>query len=360
MFTLEQLRAFVAVAEEGSFTRAATRLTMTQPPLSRAVQNLERQVGRTLIDRSRKRALLTPAGRAMLERGRRILALADGSVSQVRSIADGTVGRLAVGYTAMSARAVLGPLVRRLTDLVPDVALELTELVTPAQVDALVGGTLDLGIVRDFPTQAVLRSRAVHREPLLLAVPVEHDFATGDPPRLRDVAGQPMVGYTPIAARYFHDLVAGAFRDVGATPRIVQRATQVNSVLTLVEAGLGVALVPASAQPLESLRFVELDELRDHTVSARVAWRGDNDNPVLPRALNCLPAYREPRTARSGSTDPQPPGQRRPRHGDHPAQQGVGQPPLHHGAKHATGEAADAERHGGGPGDRRDEDEDNG
>lgn len=293
MFTLEQLRAFVAVAEEGSFTRAATRLGMTQPPLSRAVQNLERRIGRPLVDRTQRGARLTPAGHAMLTRAHQILALADGSVSQVRSIADGTVGSLVIGYTAMSARAVLGPLVRRLTDLLPQVALELTELVTSAQVEALVGARLDIGIVRDFPTQAVLRSRVVHREPLLLAVPADHPFASGEPPRLREVAAEPLVGYTSIAARYFHDLVAGAFRGVGATPRIVQRATQVNSVLTLVEAGLGIALVPASAQPAENLRFIALEELRDHTVTAQAAWRSDNDNPALQRALDCLTAYRD-------------------------------------------------------------------
>jgi DNA-binding transcriptional LysR family regulator len=211
----------------------------------------------------------------------------------VRSTADGTVGVLRIGYTAMSARTVLGPLVRRLTDLVPTVTLDLTEMVTPQRVEALVAGTLDLGIVRDFPTQVALRSRTVHREPLLLAVPADHPFANSRSPRLRDVAAEPMVGYTAIEARYFHDMVAGVFRDVGATPRIVQRATQVNSVVTLVEAGLGVALVPASATVPDTLRLVPLEEFRRHDVSARVAWHASNDNPILPRALNCLPAYRE-------------------------------------------------------------------
>lgn len=294
MFTLEQVRAFVAVAEEGSFTRAAARLAMTQPPLSRAVQNLERQVGRTLIDRTQRGARLTPAGSAMLEQAHRMLALADGAVSHVRNIADGTAGTLRIGYTAMTARAVLGPFVKRLTDTTPDVALELTELVTPAQVEGLLAGRLDLGIVRDFPTSQSLQTRTVHREPLLLAVRADHRFATGPAPLLADVAAEPLVGYTPISARYFHDMVAGAFRDVGATPRIVQRATQVNSVLTLVEAGLGVALVPASARPLGGVQFIVLEELHSHTVRAHIAWQPTNTNPVLPRALNCLPAYREP------------------------------------------------------------------
>lgn len=302
MFTLEQLRAFVAVAEEGSFTRAAERLRMTQPPLSRAVQNLERQVAVVLIDRSQRGARLTPAGTAMLERARHILILADGAVSQVRRTAEGTIGTLRIGYTAMTARAVLGPLVKRMTEVAPDVALELTELVTPAQIEALTSGHQDLGIVRDFPTSSTLRSRTVHQEQLLLAVRHDHPFANGEPPTLRDVAAEPLVGYTPMSARYFHDMVTSAFRRVGATPQIAQRATQVNSVLTLVEAGLGLALVPESAQSMADVRFIALDELRDHAVRAHVAWSTANDNPVLPRALNCLPAYREQGTLATAAT----------------------------------------------------------
>lgn len=290
VYTLEQLRAFVAVAEEGSFTRAASRLGMTQPPLSRAVQNLERQLGAALVDRTQRGARLTPAGRALLDRAHQILALTEGTATQVRSVAEGTVGTLAVGYTAMTARAVLGPWVRRLTDELPQVGLELRELVTPLQVEALLDGSLDVGIVRDYPAQHMLHSRVVHREPLLLAVPRGHQLAEGEPPRLQEVAAEDMVGYTPLEARYFYDLMVGAFQRVGVSPRIVQRATQVNSVLTLVEVGLGVSLVPASAPRLDTLEFQALAELGDTMVRCSLAWRWDNDNPALRRALTCLPA----------------------------------------------------------------------
>ena len=171
MFTLDQLRGFVAVAEELHFGRAAERLRMTQPPLSRQIQKLERSVGVQLLDRDNRTVELTTAGAAFLVEARRLLGLADGALDHVRRIHAGSAGTVRIGFTATAAFGVLPSLLNRVGAAYPEIDLELQELVTRDQLDGLLSGDLDLGLARppfDTPTFA---SRLLHREALLLAVP---------------------------------------------------------------------------------------------------------------------------------------------------------------------------------------------
>ncbi|GLH95345.1 LysR family transcriptional regulator [Phytohabitans aurantiacus] len=288
MYTLDQLRGFVAVAEEGHVGRAATRLQMTQPPLSRQIQRLERSIGIVLFDRTPTGVTLTPAGRVFLDEARRVLHLAAAAPLLARRVAAGTAGTIRIGFTAVSALTVLGHWIAVAAKHLPEVDLVLHEMVTHAQLDAILAGEIEVGLVRQVPQSEVLSSRLAHTDSLVLAAPRGHPLTTlGRPPRLADIAHHDVVTYSPSEAWYFYELVVAAFHRAQLRPRYVQHISQIHTVLAVVNAGLGVALVPrsASALRLQNLTFLEVEDLPDDTVTLHCVWRTTHENPALAALL---------------------------------------------------------------------------
>jgi DNA-binding transcriptional LysR family regulator len=295
MFTLAQLASFVAVAEELHFGRAAARLHLTQPPLSRQIKLLEQEVGVTLLDRSGRTVKVTPAGRVFLAEARRILRLAEESSLAVRRIPTGAGGTLAVGFTAVSVHGYVRSFLRRVVTELPHVDLVLRELVTADQVEAIASGDLDLGFVRPPVVRAGLLSRVVHAERLLLAAPADDPFAmSGRPAEVADLDGRALVMYSPVESRYFYELVLGLTVRAQARPRYVQYVSQVHTMLALVQAGIGLAIVPESATALhpDGVAFIDLADDPSPRVELVAAWRESADNPALARGLALLPGAR--------------------------------------------------------------------
>ena len=294
MFSLARLSCFIAVAEELHFGRAAERLHMTQPPLSRQIQQLENELGVVLIDRTTRSVTLTPAGVAFLPDARRILQLAEGAALTVKRVPAGDLGTVVVGFTAASAHAVLPRLLDKAREQLPDVQLELREMVTAAQIEGLMTGELDLGMARPPLKRPGLVSRPLLHEQLVAAVPSAHPLAAL--PRqltLTDLDGQDVIMYSPVEARYFNELLISTFTIAGATPRYVQYVTQVHTMLVLVRSGIGIALVPASAATLHpnDVVFRSVGAFRERPVELDAVWRGDSTNPALLRLLrDVLPA----------------------------------------------------------------------
>lgn len=311
MYTLEQLRGFVAVAEEGHVGRAAARLRMTQPPLSRQVQRLERGIGFVLFDRTPTGVTLTPAGRVFLDEARRLLALASSAPLLARRVARGTAGSIRIGFTAVSAMTVLGHWIAVAAEHLPEIDLVLSEMVTHAQLDAILAGELEVGLVRQVPRSEVLASRLVHTDSLVLAAPRGHPLTLlGRPPRLADVAEHDVVTYSPSEAWYFYELVVAAFQQVRVVPRYVQHITQVHTLLAVVNAGLGVALVPRSASSLclENLTFLDVEDVEEDTVELHCVWRPTTENPALTALLSRVAMPGElPLTDRLPAPNPQAP-----------------------------------------------------
>lgn len=283
MFTLDQVRAFVAVSEELHFGRAAERLRMTQPPLSRQIQRLERSVGARLLDRDQRSVALTAAGAAFLVDARRMLATADVAAARARRVDAGAAGSVRLAFTANAALEVLPTLLERAATALPGVDLDLVEMVSTDQVHALREGSIDVGLARP-PFGEGLASRLVHRESLLLAVPVAHPLARAGRARLADVVSEPLVMYDPVSARYLHDLVMRLLPAPG--PVVVHTVTQVLTMLCLVAGGRGVALVPASARrlSLDGVRLLDLDDVAPLPVELSLLWALDGGNPAA-RAL---------------------------------------------------------------------------
>jgi DNA-binding transcriptional LysR family regulator len=288
-YTLEQLRGLVAVAEELHFGRAAARLRMTQPPLSRQIQKLEAAVGVHLLDRDNRRVALTPAGEAFLREARRILAIAEAAPDLAQRVSSGTRGLVRIGFTAGSTFGILGRLLNELEYDLPDVRIELTEMVTREQVAALATEDLDLGLARPPFDPDLFRSRLLHREALLLAVPVGHRLTriTG-PVDPAELVTEPLIFHSQQQARYFYDLVVSLVQV--APERVVHSVSQILTMLWLVSADRGIAFVPASAERLgiPNVAFVPLATPVPKPVELHLLWPRQSHNPALARTLAVL------------------------------------------------------------------------
>lgn len=287
MFELSQLRCFVAAADELHFGRAAARLNMTQPPLSRQIQLLERILGVSLMTRTSRSVKLTPAGRAFLLEARRILRLAESATLATRRIAGGEVGTVAIGFTAASGYSLLPRLITLARSRLPNFDLALREMVTGDQLEALLTGRIDIGLVRPPVERAEFETLRLNTEPLVAALP------SGDPRlakavlSLEDFNGLPLIMYAPEGAGYFHGMLKSMFDAHHATPQYVQHVTQIHSMIAMVRAGLGAALVPEAATSLhfDDVRFRPVETEPAQPVELYAAWRRDNDNPTLKPML---------------------------------------------------------------------------
>ncbi|THC41970.1 LysR family transcriptional regulator [Massilia sp. Mn16-1_5] len=280
MFEISQLRCFVAVAEELHFSRAAERLNMTQPPLSRQIRLLEHYVGARLLERNSRIVRLTAAGKAFFPEAARILRMAEEATFTARRVAKGEQGTLAIGFTGGAGYSLLPEVVRRLREHSPGVVLTLKELVSTEQVEGLNASQLDLGLLRPHALNAELESALLATEALMLAIPKGEADQWPLAPTLADLHGKPFVMYSPYEARPFHQMLSERFERAGVVPDIVEHIGQVHTMLALVNAGIGAALV---AEGATRLHFDGIVVRRIETEPVRMvcAWRRDNDNPIL-------------------------------------------------------------------------------
>lgn len=292
MLTLDQARAFVAVAEELHFGRAAERLHMTQPPLSRQIQKLEKNIGVTLFVRGPRGVSLTAAGEVFRDECRQLLERVERAPRRARLIASGRVGLVRLGYTAASGFSVLGPVLARIKEAASDVSVELHEMVSAQQMEALHSGAIDLGLARPPFQEEDVQSSLLLTEPLMVAVPSGHPFVErGTPVSGHELRHEVMIMYSAGQARYFRDLVLDL---VEVRPdQVSHTATQILTLVSLVAAGHGVALVPQSTRHLgmPGVEMVPLRESPPDAVQLHAMWLSTSTNPALHRVL---PLLREP------------------------------------------------------------------
>jgi DNA-binding transcriptional LysR family regulator len=290
---LRQLRYFATVAEELHFGRAAARLHMTQPPLSQAIAALEEQLGAALFLRNRRTVELTPAGAALLPEARRMLMEAAALPELVRRAASGEAGRLALAFITSADYSVLPPFLRRYSERYPSVHLTLQEATSDVQVEALLRGHVDAGLlIPPLPDKALaeLDYMRVLDEPLILCAPAGLALPPNDAPvLLQDLPHLPLIIFPREISPALHDAILSCFRAAGITPAIGQQAIQMQTIVSLVSAGMGLALVPQSVSNLMR-PGVEYRALADPTprVETGIAWRRDNSSPVLKGFLELL------------------------------------------------------------------------
>jgi len=289
---LRQLRYFVTVAEELHFGRAAARLHMTQPPLSQAIAAFEDALGAPLFVRNRRMVELTPAGHALLPEARRLLLEAAALPALARRAALGETGRLALAFVTSADYSVLPPFLRRYSERYPGVHLRLQEATSDVQIEELLAGRIDVGLlIPPLPdkAQTELDYMKVLEEPLVLCAPSGLCARADTRVRLQDLPHLPLIIFPREVSPGLHDAILSCFHAAGLAPAIGQQAIQMQTIVSLVSAGMGLALVPQSVCNLMR-PGVEYRALADPTplVETGIAWRRDNPSPVLRGFLELL------------------------------------------------------------------------
>jgi len=282
---LRHLRYFVAVAEELSFTRAAERLHIGQPPLSQQIQALEHEVGARLLERNRRRVLLTEAGRLFLADARRMLALSEQAKATARRAHLGEAGELRVGFTFSTPFTPLfAEVVRRYRQRYPGVLLTFHEIPTAPQLERIEARELDVGFVRpaSLPLPRTVALTLLRRDPLLLVLPADSPLARKKKVAVKDLAGQSFVVFPKDAGTGIYHQVFDLCRAAGFAPHIAMEAGEPSTIIGLVAAGCGISVLPGSFEGIH-MEGVVYRPLADPaaTTAMLLARRAECANPLV-------------------------------------------------------------------------------
>jgi len=283
---LRHLRYFVTVAEELHFGRAAERLFISQPPLSQQIQQLEREIGVSLFLRTSRSVKLTPAGEIFLRDARQILADVERAVSGAKRAARGEEGWLGIGFAASATYDLLPAVLHDFRDSYPAIELSLVELNASEQAIALKDQSIHVGFARPPIEGDSLLVGAILNEPYVAALPLTHPLANKLELSLTELAPEPFVSFPELPLPSYAQSVRLACEDAGFTPRVVQEVREMQTAISLVVAGLGIALLPASVANLHrtGLSLLPLKEPAPRTELAVVSRRND-PSPVLENFL---------------------------------------------------------------------------
>ncbi|NVN52296.1 LysR substrate-binding domain-containing protein [Mycolicibacterium hippocampi] len=290
---LRHLRYFRAVAEELHFGRAAERLHMAQPPLSQQIRQLERELQVTLLTRSTRSVELTAAGRAFLDRAVQILESVDDAGEQARRVAAGAEGRLVIGCVGSATYSLLPQLVRALRKTLPNVDLSVRgEMLAPAQLVALHTGEIDLGLLRPPVTDADITVESIRKDRLLVALPAGHPCASRDELSITELRDEDFIGHAGRGRSRMSALVTALCTDAGFTPRIRHEVEETSTLVTLVAAGLGVAVVPEPTAELDITGVCYRPLLpRSNSIDLLAAYPSARASALLTRVLEVLRTF---------------------------------------------------------------------
>ena len=279
---LRQLRYFVAVAEERHFGRAAKKLRLSQPPLSTQIKGLEEELGVKLFQRSTRQVALTDAGRTFLERAEGILEAVEEAKEAAKGADEGVGGRLEIGFISSATLGLLPPAIRLFRERFGGVEIELRELTSAQQIDALYAGEIRVGLVR-LPLRAPgLRFEPLQEESFLVALPSGHPLEALESVPLEAMVDQPLIFFTRQLMPSLHAQIVELFQRVGAFPNVVQHAVHLQTIVGLVASDVGLAILPEPAKRLsrEGVVYRSLDA-PDATSWVGLAWvEGDESKQV--------------------------------------------------------------------------------
>jgi DNA-binding transcriptional LysR family regulator len=245
---LRQIRSFLSIAETLHFGRTAELIHISQPALSLQIRGLEEEIGVQLFERNRRKTTLTAAGIAFRGDAAAALSQLDQAIRKSRLAANGKLGLLRIGFISTAGNEIVPKIVREFSDSNPEVEFSLRSIPTAPQVQMLESGMLDFGFLRlPIGEHPALELLTVHREPFVVVVPSSHKLAKRKKVRLREISGENFVMYQRDYAPGFHDLILGMLRDAGIVPHISQVAAEIATLISLVDAQMGIAVLPASA-----------------------------------------------------------------------------------------------------------------
>jgi DNA-binding transcriptional LysR family regulator len=286
---LRSLRQFLVLAEELHFGRAAERLCISQPPLSKHIQQMESRLGVKLFERNQRNVRLTPSGIVLVEEARRLLAQAELAVQTVQRAQNADVGRVRIGFVAAAIFMDIERMFAQVERKLPGIDSVWQEMSTSDQVDALLRDRIDLGFAQAPQGLRNMASKVVARVPLAIALPMAHPLAALRSVPLAVLVEEPFVMLPRESAPGYHDLVTATCMQVGFSPNIRHYANHLLSVISLVAMGRGVSLVPQMMNRA-TLPGVALKPIKGIKAQAEysVIWNPDNPLRALPRVLAAL------------------------------------------------------------------------
>jgi DNA-binding transcriptional LysR family regulator len=292
---LRHLRYFCAVAQWKGFNRAARALHVSQSAISDQILDLEREIGVTLVDRSRQRVGLTPVGEIFLEDARKVLAEADRAMDRARRSARGEIGSLRIAILVWGASSFLPGVIREFRQLHPGIRVAVEEMLPNVQSEALLRGSMDVGFTRPLqpPYNKQLRSETLYCDPLMAVLPVDHRLARS-PLKLWDLAAEPFVVCDRDISPALFDRIILFCEQAGFFPNIVQTSNLFSGVLTLVEAGEGITLIPSSLRHVRSndLAFCPILEPQA-TIELVLAWSHQRESAAQTAFLDFVRARKK-------------------------------------------------------------------
>jgi DNA-binding transcriptional LysR family regulator len=275
---LRQIRSFLSIAETLHFGRTAELVHLSQPALSLQIRALEEEIGVRLFERNRRKTTLTAAGFAFREAAAAAVLQLDQAIRRATLAADGKLGLLSIGFISTAGSELVPNVIRLFRELNPDVQFSLRNILTADQIRMLEAGSLDIGFLRlPIGGHSQLEVVTVHREPFVLVVPSHHKLAKRKRVRLSEVASEDFVMYERALAPGFHDLVFGMLRNAGIVPHVSQTAGEMPTLISLVHAGMGLSILPASAVR-HSVASVVACEIADATPMSEIGIAVSKNN----------------------------------------------------------------------------------
>lgn len=287
MIEIRHLRYFIAVAEELHFGRAAERLNMSQPPLSQQIQKLEERLGFQLFHRTKRRVQLTAPGQVFLGESRQVLDRLERAIRTGQQASRGEHGALAVGFVSSAIYSALPSILRRFRQLLPDVDVSLRELSAGQQGDWLENNRLDIGIVRSEIENPDLEYVTILEEPFIIVLPENHKQSKERVISLHTLSREPFILFPRSLAPGLYDQIINLCQQARFSPRVVQEAIQMQTIVGLVAAEIGVAIVPRSLQNLQRPGVV-YKPLKGPAPKSTISlvYRKNDPSPVVQRFLN--------------------------------------------------------------------------
>ncbi|MHC0064965.1 LysR family transcriptional regulator [Nostoc sp. UIC 10890] len=286
---LRHLRYFVTLAEELHFGRAAERLHIAQPPLSQQIRQLEEELGFELFHRTKRKVQLTEAGQVFLGEVQQIMRQLQQAIEIGRQTSRGEIGQLVVGFVSSAAYNILPIILRTFRSCVPGVSIELHELTTDQQLDWLRESRMDVGLLRPPVEENRFSCETIFQESLMVALPEAHLLANQSNVCLTALANEPFILFPRILAPGLYDLIISLCQQAGFSPKVAQEAIQMQTIVSLVAAEMGVAIVPASLQNLQRTGVVykTLEEVTPKVAIAMI-WRKNETSPTVLRLVEIV------------------------------------------------------------------------
>ncbi len=283
---IRHLRYFLAVADELNFSRAAEKLNIAQPPLSQQIRHLEAELGVHLFQRETRPVSLTEAGAFFIEHARAIVHRFDQLRIDTQKLGRAEEGSLSIGFVGSATCEVLPKVLRQFRLDYPGIEMTLLEMTAVEQKQSLIDRRIDIGFMRPVIEDATIKSEPLLEELIILACPTEHPFSGKESIALSKLAGEPLIFLPSSPEPSFGAYLRGLCQDAGFEPHIVQETGEVNTALSLVAGGIGIALMPASIKAITraGVAYVSLKKPAPTTV-INVAYRRDDSSPALKAFL---------------------------------------------------------------------------